>query len=345
MIACVSAAQDFPRYELSAGYSYGSPDDLSFTSVNRFSPQGWNGSFATNLKRWVALEVDAGGQYINKAVLIGGAPYSLNSGFYSFQAGPRFAYRGERVTPFFHTLFGVHRTLSYAQATFPNPGQVLVPYENAFGTAAGVGMDVALTRRLALRTQGDYFLTRLSTGSITAFNGYEDRFRIVGGIVFNFGATDRYRARRSRPPLPPPATPIPSAADAVLAPVQIAPVSPPPANPAYATITPAMPAVPSTIARPTPAPSIVKPAATAPAAARPAVPAQRPVATYVAPTVRPAQPAPPIQTTGRVVPAPAQNLNGQLSDRPKPAAQEESLGEIARRYRAQRKKQLEEQSH
>lgn len=307
LIACVSAAQDFPRYELSAGYSYGSPDDLSFTSANRFSPQGWNGSFATNLNRWMAVEVDGGGQYINKSVLFAGVPYSLNSGFYAFHAGPRFAYRGEKVTPFVHTLFGIHRTLSYAQATFPAPGEVLVPYENAFGTAAGVGVDVTLTRRLALRTQGDYFLTRLSTGSYTALNGYENRFRIVGGIVFNFGSTDRYRARRSRRPH----------VDALVS---------QPKPPANADIPP------------------VQTVTTQPVPAVPSTPAQKPVAAYVAPAPRPAQPAVPIQTTGRVVAAPAQNLNSQLADRPKPAAQEESLGEIARRYREQKRKQLE-QSH
>src|SRR5215813_7343243 len=78
LTSCFSVAQSFPRYELSAGYSYGTPDDLTtpFTS-NQFSPRGWNGSFATNLKRWVGVEVDGGGQYINTSVLFGGVPYSL----------------------------------------------------------------------------------------------------------------------------------------------------------------------------------------------------------------------------------------------------------------------------
>jgi hypothetical protein len=308
-----SAAQDFPRYELSAGYSYGSTDDLQPTN-NVFSPQGWNGSFATNLKRWVALEVDGGGQYLNKTVLVGGAPYSLNSGFYAFHAGPRFAYRGEKVTPFVHTLFGIHRTLSYAQATFPAPGQVLVPYENAFGSAAGGGFDVALTRRLSLRTQGDYFLTRLSTGSLTALNGYENRFRIVGGIVFNFGETNRWSGRRHRRPHVDAIVSQPKpAAVADIAPVQIAPSAQPAA--AYA---------------PTP---------------MPLAPAPNSVKVTSSPTTaKPAQtPATPIQASGRVVPATG-NYNSQIANRPQPAPREESLGEIARRYREQKRKQAE-QSH
>jgi hypothetical protein len=321
LLSCVSMAQEFPRYELSAGYSYGSPDDLSLTN-NRFSPQGWNGSFATNLKRWVAIEVDAGGQYLNKSVTLAGVPYSLNSGFYAFHAGPRFAYRGEKLTPFVHTLFGVHRTLSYAQATFPGPGQVLVPYENAFGSAAGGGIDIALTRRLSLRTQGDYFLTRLSTGSITALNGYENRFRVVGGIVFNFGGTDRWSARRPRRPQVDAVVSQPQpAAVADVAPVQIAP-SPRPGPQPTATYAP----TPMPLA---PAPNSVRTTAAQASA-------------YAAAAPKPAQvPATPIQTSGRVMPATG-NYNSQIANRPQPAQQEESLGEVARRYRQQKRQQSQE---
>ncbi|MCI0350786.1 MAG: hypothetical protein L0Z53_15280 [Acidobacteriales bacterium] len=326
LVSCFAAAQQYPRYELSAGYSYGSPDDLTPTN-NTFSPRGWNGSFATNLKRWVALEVDAGGQYLNKSVLISGVPYSLNSGFFAFHAGPRFAYRGEKMTPFVHTLFGVHRTLSYAQATFPAPGQVLVPYENAFGSAAGGGIDVALTRRLSLRTQGDYFLTRLSNGSLTALNGYENRFRVVGGIVFNFGGTDRWRARRPRRPHVDAVINQPQpAAVADIAPVQITP-SPQPA----ASYAPS----PMPLA---PAPNSVRTTSVAvPSTAKPAAAAQASTNAAVAP--KPAQtPATPIQTSGRVVPA-TQGYNSQIANRPAPVQQEESLGEVARRYRAKKKQQ------
>src|SRR5262249_2070237 len=176
------------------------------------------------------------------------------------------------------------------------------------------GFDVSLTRRVSLRTQGDYFLTRLSTGSITALNGYENRFRIVGGIVFNFGGTDPWRARRPRRPH----------VDAVVSqpqPAAVADVAPMPLAPAPNSVRPAAVSTPAAAAYTATAP---KPAQVAP---------------------KPAQVVPPAQipASARVVPS-TQKLNSQIANRPAPVQQEESLGEVARRYRAQRKKQLE-QSH
>lgn len=298
LVSCFASSQDFPRFELAGGYAYGTYENIA--SSYQLSPRGWNGSLATNLKRWFSVEVDAGGQYLNRSVTLGGSPYTLsNAAFYSFHAGPRFAARGERVTPFAHTLFGLHRTPSYSQATFPTPGTVLVPYENAMGAAFGGGFDVALSPRFALRTQGDYFFTRLRSGPLTALNGYDNRFRVVGGIVLNFGDTDRRSAHRRKPKK----TDVPIYA---AAPPPVPAPAPPPA-PATSTVAPSPFYAPAPVPPPT--------AATAPSTA------PAPVAT----APRPAQ--------GQVV-----------SQAPRPAYQEESLGEAARRQRElKRKKQQQQQ--
>jgi hypothetical protein len=259
LVSCSAFSQDFPRFELAGGYSYGTYENISTTY--QFSPQGWNGSFATNVKRWFAIEVDAGGQYLNRSVTLSGNPYTLsNAAFYSFHAGPRFAARGERLTPFAHTLFGLHRTPSYSQATFPTPGTVVVPYENAMGAAFGGGFDLALTPRFALRTQGDYFFTRLSNGPLTALNGYDNRFRVVGGIVMHFGDTDRRSARRRKPKQTdvPTYAAVPKPPATAAAPVP-APVSVPSPAPASSTGAAAPFYAPAPAAAPKPAPVATAP--------------------------------------------------------------------------------------
>src|SRR5215813_9963142 len=185
-------AQEFSRYELSGGISYGGID----TSDVR-TPKGFAGSFATNLNRWFSMETSVGAQLQTQSVILSGSTTSLNTGFYSFLSGPRLSYRRGRVTPFAHGLVGWARSLDYTKTTY-NPTNLTftVPYGNQLGAAAGGGMDYWITPHIALRSQGDYFLTQ-PDGTI----GFHmtNNFRIVGGIVFSFGSTSTMIASRARP--------------------------------------------------------------------------------------------------------------------------------------------------
>src|SRR6266850_206290 len=312
LISGLAAAQDFPRYEVSGGYSYGGSVQ-DFSLVNRLSPKGWNGTFAANMKRWMGVEFDAGGQYLSESVVVAGAPYLVNNGFYSFLAGPRLAFRRDRVTPFVHGLVGIHRSLDYAQATFPAPGTVLVPYQNAFGTAAGGGVDIAITRRVSLRTQADYLITRVGTGPTV---GYENRFRALAGIVFSFGSTDGYRSR-NEPSLAP---------------------TPDESSRSYRSVR-AVPMQPTEPKKESHSKRRRKSSEEADIAPEPAGPMlTSPTASNVAQVPRPA----PVQQTAAVqnqAVVPGQIVRGETVVRPpSPSSQQgESLGEVARRYRAQKK--------
>src|SRR5262249_5958226 len=177
------------------GVSYGGID----TSDVR-TPKGFAGSFATNVNRWLSMETSVGAQFDTQTAVLSGSTVSLNTGFYSFLSGPRISYRRGRVAPFAHGLFGWARSLDYAKATYNATNLTFnVPYGNSLGAAAGGGVDYWITRRIALRTQGDYFLTQ-PDGSF----GFHltNNFRIVGGIVFSFGSTPTMSARMSRPRTP-----------------------------------------------------------------------------------------------------------------------------------------------
>lgn len=208
LVSAFAVAQEVevPRYELSTGYSYGNVDYPTAT-VYGLSPRGFVGSFSTNLRSWAAAEAEVGGQYQNESFSVAGVPYSMNAGFYSFLAGPRVAYRRGRTSPFAHTLFGLARTIAYDKATVnATSGTAFFPYENGLGVLIGGGMDYHVSRHISMRTQVDYFVTQPNGGLGTVT---QNNFRVVGGIVFNFGGMTGYSVAKNRslPPAPPAAQP------------------------------------------------------------------------------------------------------------------------------------------
>jgi opacity protein-like surface antigen len=95
----------------------------------------------------------------------------------SYLVGPRLSWRVRRFTPFAQALIGgVHGF----DAIFPNTNNsTVVP--DAFAMAAGGGMNIALSRHLALRPfQLDYFLTDLPNNSTNRQNS----LRLGAGLVF-----------------------------------------------------------------------------------------------------------------------------------------------------------------
>lgn len=196
LVSSLCFAQEFSRYEVSGGVSYGGIDTSDVKT-----PKGFAGSFATNLNRWFSMETSVGAELQTQSVTLSGSTTSLNTGFYSFLSGPRLSYRRGRVTPFAHGLFGWARSLDYTKATYNATNLTFtVPYGNQLGAAAGGGIDYWITPHIALRSQGDYFLTQ--PDGTFGFH-MTNNFRIVGGIVFSFGSTPTMTAGMTRPHTPP----------------------------------------------------------------------------------------------------------------------------------------------
>jgi len=202
-------AQDYPRLEFSAGYSYGSIDTQGYGTQR--NAQGWSGSLTANLKRWVGVETEISSQFHKFDFDSQGYQVAGQTRYYNFLAGPRFAHRTGKGTTFFHGLAGWNRTLDYGNTVLDLTNSTAFT-PNTFGMAvvAGGGFDYPISRHLALRTQGDYFFTRQNTISPTANN-----FRVMTAIVFTFGRSESaYAKRRSETPtvVAAAASPVPTSA-------------------------------------------------------------------------------------------------------------------------------------
>lgn len=194
LFTCLSAmAQEHPKAEVFGGYSY-------FRADGGANLHGWNASVSGNLNSWFGLVADFSGHYDSSSSrselrfptfpfpgIPGSPPVSISvnsdTSVHTFLAGPRFSYRKkERITPFAHALFGASRRHAETEVIFDGAGRTFFSANNtSFAAALGGGLDVELSKNIALRVvQAEYLLTR-SFG----FNG--NNARLSTGIVFRFG--------------------------------------------------------------------------------------------------------------------------------------------------------------
>jgi hypothetical protein len=158
--AATSQAQETPEAEVSASYSY-----LRFGVSNGVNQNGASISVAGNLNHWLGITGDFGGYHKSQA----GVTFNT----YTYLGGPRFSYRkSSRVTPFAQVLVGGARG---SLTGFGGSGSA-----NGFAYSAGAGVDLGLTKHLALRPQLDYIGMRFSGNTVNTVRG-------SFGIVFRFG--------------------------------------------------------------------------------------------------------------------------------------------------------------
>jgi opacity protein-like surface antigen len=182
---CASAfvsAQEMPRAEFFAGYSYAGADPY-FTG-KRTGLNGWEGAVRLNLVSWLGIVADFGGEYghVPLPVLVptpfppcspfcppSSSTFSVDTKLYSYLFGADIPYRKwDRFTPFAQLLFGK----AHVHGQFGGTSEI----DTKFATALGIGADYRIIPRLALRVQGDYLQTKF-------FANTEDNFRVSAGIV------------------------------------------------------------------------------------------------------------------------------------------------------------------
>ena len=183
-----AAAQDVPRVDLFAGYTY---DHVSpGISASAFSANGGVGSVAFNFNNWGSLVFEAGGIHTSN---IDGADVDATA--LTFMAGPKIS--------FFHrsALYSLRAGLFGFVNT--NAGFNLTTFNhNNFAMSPGVGLDWNATRHFAIRLgQMDYLLMRIpnSTNQVNWNN-----FRYSAGVVSSllifsteFAPRHGYRRRRA----------------------------------------------------------------------------------------------------------------------------------------------------
>lgn len=155
-----AAAAEAPRAEVFGGYSHA-------RHVSQ-ETDGFQAGLDVSLGQSLGLEVSVSGHYKSEL----GNDLSWTSVF----AGPRYAWRGERLTPFLHAQGGVVRSSAGIEVFDVSISEK----DTGLGGIFGGGLDFGFARSWALRLQADYVLSHFDDGT-------EGDPRAALGIVYRAG--------------------------------------------------------------------------------------------------------------------------------------------------------------
>jgi hypothetical protein len=154
--ALAARAQDAPRADLSVGYSYFREGFSGGANTHGVSISG-----AAYLNDWFGVVGDFGVYHLSQS--------GLTANTYTFLAGPRLsANRGKSISPFVQALVGADRLTAGGGSA------------HGLSWSAGGGVDLSLSRHIALRPQFDYIGLRFS-------NSTTHSARASISLVFRFG--------------------------------------------------------------------------------------------------------------------------------------------------------------
>ena len=196
MFGTLAAAQDqpAPKWELFAGYSVFDPGAnvhgllpgalLPLNSRLEWNPRGAGASLTYDFNNWFGLTLDTSTHWGSRETGI--VRRIDDAAFSNLSFGPKLTYRHNRFSPFFEVLVGDQRLMPDAFYDV-----------DKFGLMVGGGLDINLSRRVALRLiRADYVLSSYRYGPISSVPSTDIRgLRAQTGLVFMFGGGE--------PPLPP----------------------------------------------------------------------------------------------------------------------------------------------
>ena len=200
LATCVPAAAQSDEWQVFGGFSYfraATSPQLQPFGLQHINAYGWDGAVTEYPWRWLGATLDVSGAYANPSITIPanyfgpGTPptnttinNAIHTSAYTMMFGPSFAYRqNSTVQPFAHVLLGgVH-----GQASLTSKGELLAgtsasASDWSFGYAVGGGVDVKITKCLAVRGQGDWIRTAFKN----ADNDRQNNIRVLAGLVFRF---------------------------------------------------------------------------------------------------------------------------------------------------------------
>ncbi len=189
ILALSAGAQDVPKVEIPVGFSMINvhPNLDPITSFNVF---GGGGQVDFNFGNVFGIKADLFG-YTQSSGLRNdlerhGFAGAASGNLFTYMFGPQVKKHTGVFQPFGEALFGAAHTNAYA-TILTEEGRILNGSRdnNAFAFAAGGGIDLAVSKHIALRpVEVDYLLTRFGAGS---YHGDQNNFRYVGGLNFMFG--------------------------------------------------------------------------------------------------------------------------------------------------------------
>jgi outer membrane protein OmpA-like peptidoglycan-associated protein len=183
-----AAAQDqpAPQWELFGGYSFFYPGAdvhgqlpgaiLPLSSELESNPRGFGGSVTYDFNRWLGFTLDASTHLHSGEKTV--AMTIDDAAFWNVSVGPKVTFRGRHFSPFLEALLGNHDLSPDAFHSV-----------NKLGFMAGAGLDVNLSRHVALRLiRADYVFSNYRYGapSVTPTTGIRGA-RVQTGFVFMFG--------------------------------------------------------------------------------------------------------------------------------------------------------------
>jgi opacity protein-like surface antigen len=165
------AQEQASKLELYGAYDYvrynANPKISGVPPSESFNANGGSGQIEYNVNNWLGLVADFSGYAVARRGL-------ATTHQISYLFGPRVNLRRGRVTPFAQVLLG---------GAWAEDGITFGPV-TAFGMTAGGGVDLSLSRHVAIRpVQAEYFLTKFPDGN----NNLQSNFRFSAGIIFRFG--------------------------------------------------------------------------------------------------------------------------------------------------------------
>lgn len=152
----VVAAQDVPAIEIGAGYSA-----LRDNDIDHWFGTGVTVDIGVNVTDWLAVAGE--GSYHSTSIDWGFGDVDLSVS--TFMGGMRFLTRRGGVSPFVQALVGV------ARQSFNGISM------NAFAVQPGAGVDVFVTRKVAVRLQGDFRSIYDSEG-----DDWDGQVRLMTGV-------------------------------------------------------------------------------------------------------------------------------------------------------------------
>jgi opacity protein-like surface antigen len=184
--AAFAQGKDYSFYEFYVGYAYERADNnadalskngktkINGTTVNfaseKNSYNGFQAEFNQNVTRHIGIVTSLSGTYKTEDYvdIKTGKSFNARVQRYDLMIGPRYNWRGDRVTPFANALFGI----SHIRAAFDDKTRS----DTAFAMAFGGGLDVHASDHVDVRViQVDYLPT--------FFNGKrQDGFRAGAGL-------------------------------------------------------------------------------------------------------------------------------------------------------------------
>jgi len=174
-VSCAhSQSKSSKGWELGVGYDY-VHTNAPPAACGCFPMNGGIASVAWRFTPHFSLEAEING-VTNGNIAATGQSLKL----FTYVAGPRYRFMPtRRFSPYGQILVGA----SHASGGLYGTGTSSTGTANAFATSIGGGLDLALSRHVALRlAQADYLLTLLPNG----VNSHQNNVSLSTGIVFHF---------------------------------------------------------------------------------------------------------------------------------------------------------------